>query len=136
MAYVTIAQLTNRLGSDRYISLTDRNRTGSPDDVAAAAALDGASSTADSYLAAFLPISPVPEALVEAIIAIATYALAGNAATEDERRRYEDALRWLRDVQASRAALGTPEGALAGGGSPHVEGPAAQFSADQTRRIL
>lgn len=109
MAYATAAQLEEYLGRDRYLDLADRDRDGTPDEAAVEAVLSRASAIADSYIARYLPLAePYPEALADAVIQIATYTLAGNAATDDERARYEDALRWLREVAAGQAELVRP----------------------------
>ena len=72
-----------------------------------------------------MPVRPAPMVLQRAVIDMACHQLAATAdvMTEQIRQRYEDALAWLKDVAAGRAALGTDEaGAAAGdaaaGGNP------------------
>lgn len=132
MSYATAAQLEEHLGSDRYLNLADRDRDGAADAAAVDAILSRASSVADSYIARWLPIpTPYPEVLADAVIQIATYYLAGNAATDNERALYEDALRWLRDVAANKALLGTPEGPVdTDGAEVRVCAPDAQWTPD------
>lgn len=137
MPYATTPQLEAHLGADRFVDLTDRDRSGAPDDAAVAEALAGASSIADSYLASYLPIATAPLVLVEAVLDIAIYRLAGNRRTEDERLRYEDAMRWLRDVSTGKAALGLPDGAVASTESEvTVEAADAEHTWTQTRGVL
>ena len=110
MTYATAQDLENLLGPARYVQVADRDRDGAADSTAVASALTKASSLADSYLAHLVPIpSPYPEALVDAVLSIATYRLVGNSATTDARQTSEDAVAWLRDVSKGRARLSTPE---------------------------
>lgn len=130
MPYATRKEFEDHLGPDRFVDLADRSRSGSPDDGAVAAALANASSLADSYLTRYLPIDPtaIPATLRGYVLDIATYQLAGNRRTDDERLRYEDALRWLRDIAASKANLGLPTGPVeAPAGGMLVDAPEALF---------
>lgn len=105
MAYATADDIETRLGSDDYLALTDRSGAGAADDDAVEDALEDASSLADSYIAASLPLDPVPGSLRRAVIDIAIYYLAGSRETTTQRKRYEDALAWLRDVASGDATL-------------------------------
>jgi phage gp36-like protein len=116
VVYATAADLTAYLGSTGSLIVSDRDGSGATDTGVIEAALAGASSTADSYLAKWLPLPEVPLALRECVLAIATYRLANNMETDDQRRRYEDAIQWLRDVAKGVASLGIP---------PAVEDPSA-----------
>lgn len=111
--YATTAELQNYLGSDEYVRIADRDGSGAVDADAVTLALSDASSVADSYCARWLPIDSVPSALRRAVMAIAVYSLAGNTQTDDQRRRYEDAIRWLRDVADGKASLGIPPASTA-----------------------
>lgn len=138
MPYATASELEHHLGSDRYIDLADRDRDGAADAAAVASALTKASSLADSYCSHLLPIpTPYPEALVDAVLAIATYRLAGNAATEDERQQYDDAVAWLRDVSRGRARLSTAEDEVSTAGDEvMVDVDERQWSRDQAGKIF
>jgi phage gp36-like protein len=116
VVYATAADLTAYLGATGATIVSDRDGSGSADTGVQDTALAGASSTADSYLAQWLPLPEVPLALRECVLAIATYRLANNMETDDQRRRYEDAIQWLRDVAKGIASLGIP---------PAVEDPSA-----------
>lgn len=130
--HATVEQLENHLGEDRYLALVDRDNDGAADTDAVEAALADASSLCDSYVSRWLPLSEPPKALVTAVLDLAVYQLAGNRSTEDERRRYEDALRWLRDVSVGRATLGTgPQGQAS-----RVCVEPARHQLGQTSRIL
>lgn len=106
--YATATELSDYLGEDEYVRVADRDGSGIADADAVTQALSDASSEADSYIARWLPLSDVPSVLRRHVCAIATYSLAGNTQTDDQRRRYEDAIRWLTAVAAGKASLGIP----------------------------
>lgn len=115
MIYVATADITARLGEEAFLRIFDRDLDGvvSGVDLAdAESACSGASSLADSYIAKWIPALQaavsVPGILTEHCIDIAVYLFVGNDYTEAQRKRYDDALRWLRDVQAGKASLGIP----------------------------
>lgn len=111
MPYATATDLSSAIGTPEYLAIADRDRDGAvagADLAAVTAALEDASATADSYLGRYLPISTVPAALRKAVIRLAVYDLAGNHATDEQRRKHEDALTWLRDIGAGKAKLSQP----------------------------
>jgi phage gp36-like protein len=71
-------------------------------------ALADAAAEINSYLARAytLPLESVPDTLVWASCDIARYRLDKNRASEDVRRRYEDVIRWLKDLSRGVASLG------------------------------
>jgi phage gp36-like protein len=93
--------------------------------------LAAASALADSYLRLnyTVPIpAPLPQALVEAVCRIAAYNLLSvrGYAPEIEtnyRERYEDAMRWLRDVGAGKASLPMDADGTGNEGGPFVVQP-------------
>jgi len=111
-AYATIADLVAKIprGEQELIELTDRTGSGDVESAKVQDALDTATSTADSYLAkvAVVPLTFVPELLQTHVCNIARYQLYGDAPTDEVRRRYDDAIAWLKDVVAGRADLGLP----------------------------
>lgn len=98
MAYITRQDLEERYG-DEIAQRESGLRPGAVDNaiVAAGALIDG-------YLAGryALPLSPVPASLPQQAEAIARYRLMGDAATEQARLDYQDAIAWLKDVAAGR----------------------------------
>ena len=112
MIYATTADLESYLGTQAYERLCDRDDSGAVDTSDVEDGLSRASSYADSYIAKWIPAiiaaATVPRMLVQHVLDLAVYFIAGNDATEDMRTRYEDALRWLRDVQSGRATLDVP----------------------------
>ncbi|RTL04379.1 MAG: DUF1320 domain-containing protein [Acidimicrobiia bacterium] len=115
MAYATQTTLEKQYGEDEVLRSGDRDADGVIDVVDGESVVDKACSlaqgVADSYLGSryTVPLSdPIPEAVVDATGAIAMYKLSEGAdtLTEEKRRRYEDAIAWLRDVAAGKASLG------------------------------
>jgi phage gp36-like protein len=115
MAYATEANIIELYGAELLDMLADKSGDGVRDAAAIARALDDASSLIDGYLSQryTLPLPAVPAFLRAMCIDITLYRLASNPAllSEDARRRYDDALRFLRDIGAGRASLGLPAGA-------------------------
>lgn len=109
MAYATVADLVTRYGEAELIDLTDRADppVGVVDADVADGAIADASGEVDAYLGVryALPVSPVPAHLLTAVCDIARYRLHGNRVTDEVRTRYEDAIRWLKDVAQGRALL-------------------------------
>jgi len=108
--YATVTDLVDRFGESELIDLTDRAQppAGMIDADVAGKALADACGEADAYLGVrySLPLTaPVPLVLVAVVCDIARYRLYENRATEEVRKRYEDAVRWLRDVSRGAAVL-------------------------------
>ena len=70
-------------------------------------AIASACAVADGYIAArySTPVASVGSALKSAVLDIARYSLWDNQAPDEVRTRFEDALRWLRDVSSGKAVL-------------------------------
>ncbi len=142
MIYATTADLESYLGTEAYLRLCDRDDSGAVDTSDIEDALDRASSLADSYIAKWIPAliaaAAVPRLLVQHVCDIAVYLLAGNKATDKQRVRYEDALRWLREVQSGKASLGIPpiETDPDLGGVMVVSSQPRVMRRDQTRGLL
>ena len=131
VAYATQEDITALHGAKKLRTLADRDRDGSVDSEAVARALEAASAEIDSYLAAryVTPVDPAPITLRDVAIEIAVYRLANNGAglTEDVRKRYDDSLRFLRDLAGGRADLPGAQDIEAATVSPIVS--SAAFSA-------
>lgn len=118
MPYATQSQMVERFGALELIQLTDRAEPLTGAIVAAVldAALLDADQEIDSYLRGVraLPLAePIPERLVRVACDLARYHLYDDRAPEGVRTRYQDAIRWLRDVAAGKAALGLDDPAPA-----------------------
>lgn len=112
MSYASQADLVASFGSLEITQVTDRNRTGTIDADAVAQALADADELINSYLGEryTLPLPEVPRMVVSVACDIARHRLHKEGLHEEVRKRYEDALRWLKDVAAGRSGLGLPEG--------------------------
>ena len=106
--YTTKALLTASYGERELIQLTDRARTGAIDDALLAHAIAEAGAEIDGWLAAAGVPQPYPAAhplLRQYANDITRYRLYTHAPPEHIRRRYEDAIAWLRVRDGVRTAL-------------------------------
>ena len=71
------------------------------------AAIDQAGAEADGYLATryAVPVTSVGANLTRVTLDIARFRLWDNRSPEEVRTRYDDAVKWLRDVSAGRVLL-------------------------------
>lgn len=111
--YAIDADLQAYFGSEQYLIAADRDGDSTADAGVVAAALIKASEEIDSYLCQryTLPLATVPGVLLGICCDIAMYRLSINstAMTEEKRTRYEDAIKWLRDVAKGVAGIGVLE---------------------------
>jgi len=137
MAYATEAEFEQLVGTDAYLRAADRDGDGSGDSAAVTQELENASGLADTYIARWLPISsPAPYALREAVIRIAHYKLLGETGNEEARKKYEDALGWLRDVAKGRASLDLTPDDGESAGAPDFDTPDRVMSRDKLSGVL
>lgn len=112
MAYATRAEFIEQYGQDAVLVVADRDGDEVIDDQVVDKALARASAEIDSYVSAKhrLPLPVVPERFAGLAGDIAMYLLSseGGALTEDKRKRYEDAISYLRRVASGDAGLGLP----------------------------
>lgn len=145
MAYATIDDITDLYGADA-LYVADRDQDGAADTAAVDRALSSSSAEIDTYIGVryALPLAEVPEFLKTVCVDIAVYrlALSADVLSEEHRRRYEDALNFLKRVADGKAALQfassapTEDGTPAPGPRPIVmEGPERLFSREKTRDI-
>jgi len=105
MSYAVKADMILMFGDTEIMQITNRTGIGKIDDAVLQAALDDASSEADSYLSV-LPVTP-SRALVRHTAAIARFYLYANKATDEVRERYEDAIAWLKLASRGTVDYGT-----------------------------
>lgn len=117
MPYATTAHLIAQFGAYEVTQITDRAKLGVVDEAVAADALRRASGEMDSYLAARypLPLTVVPDQLVDICCDIARYKLVGAHATETDvvRLRYKDALKKLEGIRDGKIDVGVAEAGAA-----------------------
>lgn len=138
MAYATAADLIARFGEDELIQLTDRSGAGVPDAAVVARALEDSGAEIDGYLASRyrLPLPTVPALLARIACDIARYRLWEDRASDEVRRRYEDARRLLENLSSGKVSLGLPAD-LPPASQPALSlaaansGPAPVFGPDQ-----
>lgn len=105
MAYLIKADMQELFGDEELVQLTDRVSGGVIDDVV----LDKAITFAEDVIDAIVPksIRPGKTALVTNLAAdIARWRLYDDLAPEHVQRRYDEAMKMLRDVAAGKASLG------------------------------
>ncbi|MFZ6644423.1 gp436 family protein [Undibacterium sp. TJN25] len=102
MTYATRPDLEKRYSADEIAQRESALEAGAVD-----SALEDADALIDGYLAGrySLPMTTVPDILVQTACALARYGLLGEAATDRARNDQRDALAWLKDVQAGRVLL-------------------------------
>lgn len=112
MAYATLAGFIKQYGENAVLLVADRDDDGVIDAPVVEDALARASAEIDSYVSAKhrLPLPVVPDRFPGLAGDIALYLLSseGGALTEDKRKRYEDAISYLRRVASGDAGLGLP----------------------------
>lgn len=127
-AYATIQDMVSQFGGAEMIAITDRDNFGAIDEVVAEGALQRASDTINSYLAArfALPLQVVPTQLADACCDIARYKLVGANASETDvvRLRYKDALKMLEQIRDGKLDVGL----TAAGQAPAAESAGVRVS--------
>lgn len=132
MAYATITDLNTRFGEDLVITVCDRDLDGAVDTASLTRALDDASSRIDAYVGTTydVPVSPVPDLLIDLCSDMALYIVSSDAgtATDDRRRRYDDAINMLKDIAKGIVTLGTEDVDVAQTGQPQLTSNTRIFS--------
>ena len=131
MPYVTQQKLIDRFGETEMIQLTDRNNAGTVDAAVLDQAIADAGAEIDGYLAGRyqLPLAVTPSILVLYAGDIARYRLYDDGATEEVRKRYEDAIKFLRLAAEGKVRLRADEPAPTGGAQ--MESGGRVFGRDQ-----
>ena len=111
-AYCAVQDLIDRHGDDELLLLADRNRDGEMDADVLDQAIADAADEIDAYVAARypLPLATVPGVLLRVACDIVVYRLAVTAdlETEERRKRYDDAVKFLTALSRGDTALGIP----------------------------
>lgn len=128
MAYAVIQDAIDLYGENYVLIAADRDLNGVADEAAMAKAFAHASSEIDSYVCTryTVPLTTVPEIITRLCIDIALYQASsgpGGGLTDEKRTRYEDAIRWLKDVAKGVASLGV----LDASGDSGVDAPEVSY---------
>jgi phage gp36-like protein len=129
MTYATKQEMIDRFGDLELKQLTDRTGlVDAIDDVVLGKALDDADAEINGYLMGryVLPLASTPKILVGLACDIARFRLFEDRATEHVRTRYDDALKYLRDVARGQISLG-----LDAAGQPAAEGGGAKAEGEE-----
>ena len=119
--YASAQDIEDAYGLDWLIISSDREGDGTEDSTSVSQALTDASAEIDSYVAAKydLPLATTPTRFVKLAVDMAVYHLSTDAGvlTEEKRQRYDDAIRWLRDLDKGVLSLGLedPPSSVGGG---------------------
>lgn len=112
MPYVTLDDLVKRFGRDEILDIA-ANESGDDFDIEAVnRACEDAAGEIDSSLAAGgykLPLATVPPVVTAYACDIARYRMYDDRATEQVNKRYDDAIRFLRQVASGGLKLGVPK---------------------------
>lgn len=129
MAYATQSDMERRFGADEVLQLADRDGDSVHDAGVIDGALNDASAEIDAYLAGryALPLASTPPLITRIACDIARYRLWDDHASEEVRRRYEDARRLLGEIAAGRVTLGLPDAPAVAPGGVAWSAPAAVF---------
>jgi phage gp36-like protein len=110
MAYATQQNIVDRYGDDQLLIVADRDNDSVVDAAVVEQALLDATAEIDTYVAAkyTLPLATTPVVLTRLCVDISMYRLAADRdiATEERRKRYEDAVYLLRRIATGEVSLG------------------------------
>lgn len=107
MTYAVLQDLVDRFGSEELAQRSDRDGGLVIDTGVVDRALADADAEIDGYLAAryALPLASVPGLLQSTACHLARYHLLGDAASDEARKRYDDAVRLLKGLASGAIVL-------------------------------
>lgn len=114
MQYAQQSDITAMYGAAQLLLVSDRDNDGVSDAGVADTALTNASAEIDTYLSNkyTLPLATIPQILIIKCVDIAVYLMAvptPNVLTDSIKKRYDDAVSWLKSVRDGTVNLGTPQ---------------------------
>lgn len=133
MTYAVKQDMIDRFSDTELMQLTDRTGAiDAIDDNVLGKALADADAEIDGYLMGryALPLASTPKILVGMACDIARYKLYEDRATEHVRTRYEDAIKYLKELALGRISLGVDAANQVApqAGGPKAEGEARTFT--------
>lgn len=136
--YATQDDIVDRYGEDELLTVADRDGDDTVDAAVVSQALQDATDEIDTYVGSrySLPLPTQPTALKRICVDIALYRLSTESGlTEEKRKRYEDAVKFLLGIAKGDIKLGLPE---PNGGPVTVEisGPDRRFNRRNMNRLL
>lgn len=135
--YATQQDIIDRYGEQHLLILADRDNDGQADTDVVDQALQDATSEIDTYVAAkyVTPLATVPDALKRICVDIVVYRLASDRgrATDEARKRYEDAIGLLRRIASGEVSLGVATPPPTSNGAVFISGPAPKFKRGRNR---
>jgi|SRR5690554_3473995 len=122
MPYCNLADMKSRFGDAEMLRIADRDRDKAIDTDVVDVALADASDEIDAYLSSryTVPMSPAPDLLKRLCADIARYRLYDERPLEEVEKRYEQAVKTLRDIANGRASLKDPNAPSAAGSAVEV----------------
>ena len=139
MSYSTKADILEQMDEDVLIQLTDDLDAGEVDEDMVTRAIDDADSEIDSYCGVrhVVPFVTVPNRVRKLSVDIAIYNLYARrkGAPEDRKARYENAIRFLKDVAKGIATLGEddPDATPAESHRPDIDQADRIFTRDKMK---
>lgn len=138
MTYATLTHLEDAFGAVEIRQIADRDGSGTADAATITAVLDRADALIDGYLAGryALPLVTPPPAIIATACDLARYWLYDDAVPEQVRKRFEDALAWLKDVASGKVLLPLTAATAATSsiGSPEFDAPTRVWDANTLAR--
>lgn len=108
LIFATQEDIINLYGLDELLIVADKPRLGVPDQVVVTSGLQAASREITPYIMVRYPAPTAGQlqALIQPCVDIALYRMStGTAITEEKRKRYEDALRFLTKIAEGKLPL-------------------------------
>ncbi|MFH2098177.1 MAG: DUF1320 domain-containing protein [Pseudomonadota bacterium] len=141
MAYCTQTDIEEQLTPDGLAQLSDDADLGEADASVMARAIEDADARIDSYCVNrySVPFSPVPVLVRKISVDLAIYDLMSrrfNEVPEERRRRFTDAISFLKDVGAGKATLGADATPTNTGQTVETVLPTRRFTRDKLGGLL
>lgn len=132
--YASVQDCIDRRGEESLRPLADDPHADTLAWTELEAALEDASDEIDAYVGARreLPLDPVPRVLQRLCVEIGIYRRADSAdrSTDEMRKRYEDGIRLLKDIQSGKASLGPADP------DPPARAESPAVSAESNPRVM
>lgn len=140
MPYATQQDIIDRYSNDALLIIADRDDDGIVDSPIVNQAIDDATAEIDTYMAAKydLPLAIIPDVLTRLCVDIVVYRLSADAdmATEERRKRYEDAVKLLVRISEGKVSLGLEEPPVTTNGAASVTSNDRRFKRNSMNRLL